>query len=302
MLMLIVLALLVATAGFAQTSKDASTLVREVSESALMTKSWIIEGSIKYSALPEIATFTLAMRSPKESRFDQIGGETPSTIICDGSNAWVISRPLGVYTKALVADYPNCAPIVGDWLQLQKTLTSPVLAGRGKFESNGQSNPCQLIRGFSQSESSSHERITRTLCVDLDRKLIVWEKSESKGSNRTYTYSKLDLNSNLQDSAFVFTPPPGSTMISGLQLPVLRPLGSREIPLDPGVSMPKLVSQKEPQYDEDSRRARIEGTAVLYVVIDQNGVPLDLRVFVHSHRVWTYRLLRRCDNGGSLRR
>src|SRR5665213_581961 len=112
MLMLIVLALLVATAGFAQTSKDASTLVREVSESALMTKSWIIEGSIKYSALPENATFRLEIRSPKESRFDQTGGETPSTIICDGSNAWVISRPLGVYTKALVADYPNCAPIV----------------------------------------------------------------------------------------------------------------------------------------------------------------------------------------------
>jgi protein TonB len=94
-----------------------------------------------------------------------------------------------------------------------------------------------------------------------------------------YTYSRLDINSDLPDSTFAFTPPPDSVLISGFQLPVLRPLGSREIPLDPSVSMPKLVSQKEPQYDEVDRRARTQGTTVLYVIIDQNGTPSDLRVF-----------------------
>src|ERR1700675_153684 len=116
--MLIVLALLLTTAGFAQASKDASALLREVSESALMTRSWIVEGSIKYSALREISTFTLAVRSPKESRVDQRNGQTPSSIICDGSSAWVVSQPIGMYTKAPVEDYPNCVPIVGDWYQL----------------------------------------------------------------------------------------------------------------------------------------------------------------------------------------
>jgi hypothetical protein len=36
---------------------------------------------------------------------------------------------------------------------------------------------------------------------------------------------------------------------------------------------------KIPFYDEDSRKARIEGTVVLYVVIDPRGIPSEVEVF-----------------------
>ncbi len=254
-------------------------LLREVSESARSAKSWIVEGSIKYSDFPGVSVFTLAMRSPKETRFEEMGGPIPAKIVCDGSNALVLSPNLNSYTKDPVVDYPNCAPIVSEWYQLQATLASPALAGSGKFEINGQTSPCQIIRGSLQGEPPWHESIKRTLCVDVDRKLIVWEKSEIKGSSRTYTYSRIERNADLPDSVFVFAPPPGTVMMQGFHLPVLRPLGSREIPLDPGVLLPKLVSHREPQYDEDSRRRKIEGHVLLYVIIDQNGSASDLRVF-----------------------
>ena len=76
--------------GFGQAAKDASGLVREVSEAARETKRWLIEGSIKYqyAFAPEMSDFILEMRSPQESRFRDLGGPNPATIVCDGSNAW----------------------------------------------------------------------------------------------------------------------------------------------------------------------------------------------------------------------
>jgi hypothetical protein len=150
--MLIVLSLLWAMVGFAQDTKDASALVREVSESALTAKSWIIEGSIQYFGLKDTSTFSLAMRSAKESSFEQRGGDAPASIKCDGSYAWVISKPLRWYTKAPVAEYRNCLPIVSDWYQLPSALISPTLAGEGSFEFEGQSKSCQLVRGFLQAQ------------------------------------------------------------------------------------------------------------------------------------------------------
>ena len=62
-------------------------------------------------------------------------------------------------------------------------------------------------------------------------------------------------------------------------LPAPSPLGTREMPLGPGISLPRLVSSKEPIYGEASRQARLEGTVILYVVIGTNGAPLELTVY-----------------------
>ncbi len=45
-----------------------------------------------------------------------------------------------------------------------------------------------------------------------------------------------------------------------------------------GVSPPTLVSKVEPQYSEQARRAGLEGTVVLFVVVTSEGTPTDLRV------------------------
>jgi TonB family protein len=276
-LMLITLFLLSAIVVFAQDAKDASALVREVAESALAAKSWTIEGSIKYSNLKDNSTFNFAMRSATQSSFDQTGGNAPATIKCDGSSAWVISKPLRWYTKVPVAEYRNCLPIVSDWYQLPKVLGSPTLAGEGKFESEGQSKSCQLVHGVLPPKSLD-ESVERTLCVDLNRKLIVWEKYERKGETRTYTYARIDVDVNVPDSTFAFTPR-GAAEIKDVQLPVLRPLGESSIPDDPAVMLPKVVARKPPELDEESRRHRIQGTVVLYVVISEKGLASRVRVF-----------------------
>ncbi len=45
-----------------------------------------------------------------------------------------------------------------------------------------------------------------------------------------------------------------------------------------GVSAPALLFKVEPEYSEEARKAKFQGTVVLYVVVDEKGNPRDLKV------------------------
>ncbi len=39
-----------------------------------------------------------------------------------------------------------------------------------------------------------------------------------------------------------------------------------------------LISKTEPEYSEEARKAKYSGSVLLTIVVDQNGVPLDIKV------------------------
>ncbi len=45
-----------------------------------------------------------------------------------------------------------------------------------------------------------------------------------------------------------------------------------------GVSAPVLLFKVEPEYSEEARKAKFQGTVVLYVEVDEKGIPRNLRV------------------------
>ncbi len=45
-----------------------------------------------------------------------------------------------------------------------------------------------------------------------------------------------------------------------------------------GVSPPTLLYKVEPEYSEEARKAKFQGTVVLAVVVDENGNPRDMKV------------------------
>jgi periplasmic protein TonB len=45
-----------------------------------------------------------------------------------------------------------------------------------------------------------------------------------------------------------------------------------------GVSAPTLIYKVEPEYSEEARKAKYQGTVVLYVVVDEKGMPKELKV------------------------
>jgi TonB family protein len=44
------------------------------------------------------------------------------------------------------------------------------------------------------------------------------------------------------------------------------------------VSSPVLILKTEPEYSEEARKAKYSGSVLLTIVVDQNGVPRDIRV------------------------
>jgi len=44
------------------------------------------------------------------------------------------------------------------------------------------------------------------------------------------------------------------------------------------VAAPILISKTEPEYSEEARKAKYSGSVLLTIVVDQNGVPRDIRV------------------------
>jgi TonB family protein len=45
-----------------------------------------------------------------------------------------------------------------------------------------------------------------------------------------------------------------------------------------GVTAPTLIHKVEPEYSEEARKAKFQGTVVLYVVVDEKGMPKDIKV------------------------
>jgi TonB family protein len=45
-----------------------------------------------------------------------------------------------------------------------------------------------------------------------------------------------------------------------------------------GVSPPSVIFKVEPEYSEEARKAKFQGTVVLFIVVDEHGNPRDLRV------------------------
>ena len=45
-----------------------------------------------------------------------------------------------------------------------------------------------------------------------------------------------------------------------------------------GVSAPRVISQKDPEYSDEARRAHYEGTVVLWLIVGPDGLPHDVRV------------------------
>jgi TonB family protein len=53
---------------------------------------------------------------------------------------------------------------------------------------------------------------------------------------------------------------------------------ARPMSVGPGITPPKIISKREPAYSEQARKAKLEGSVLLSLVIDENGKPIDIKV------------------------
>jgi TonB family protein len=63
-------------------------------------------------------------------------------------------------------------------------------------------------------------------------------------------------------------------------LAFLRKYGSPSVfsILDPDVQAPSLIAKTEPRYTKDARRSRINGDVLIWLEVDESGVPTSLQI------------------------
>ena len=66
-----------------------------------------------------------------------------------------------------------------------------------------------------------------------------------------------------------------------------------------GVSAPSVVFKVEPEYSEEARKAKFQGTVLLSIVVDASGKPRDVRVVRPAAWVWTRRPWKPSRSGAS---
>lgn len=77
----------------------------------------------------------------------------------------------------------------------------------------------------------------------------------------------------------------GAIASTVMALPFGSPIGEAALPAqkvvdgkDPGVTLPKVISEVKPQYTPEAMQARIEGTLMMSAVVRTDGTPRDIEI------------------------
>jgi TonB family protein len=266
-MVLAVLALLTASAH-AQLNDDARTLLQDVASSARSAATWRAEGTM----VVEMTTSEIARRFEQSFRIEKQGptllrheitSPAHTLQVCDGATLWTYYGTANFYTKG-PADYARCSPpFLLHAESLADSLVSAAITGRDQV--NGRD--CEVVR-------AEYPLTVRIFCIDSARKLVLREwRRDALPQSTTITYTKIERDVPLDPAVFQFQPPPGSYLNNTMQPPVERPIH----PLAGG-SAPTLIQRVEPDYSEEARQAKYQGTVLVSVDVGTDGVPRNVRV------------------------
>ena len=213
--MILLLLILATICTSAQSVGDGVPLLRQVSEASRTAKGWRASGGLDVKAgLPgasrqfdfeESRGFMTSKRGPLESHDNSGRGET----VCDGSTRW--NRLLSVgnghaWESMKTATAEECDPSALRWGNLLDSLRSAVLLGAA-----GTSPACTVVRaeytlpkgpGFWIPTFHPVGLITREMCIDEPRKVILWERFEGTSSEGVHVMVSMTYNEIERDPEF----------------------------------------------------------------------------------------------------
>jgi TonB family protein len=302
----------------AQTAEESVPLLREAVELARTAQSWRAEGTlteeITGTGLHSTAEtkFRLAFRLPNQGRFEITEGAVPQLRVCGGTAQWTYYPQRNRYSKVASPSIVPCAYPLNEWAPLLATLHGQTLAGSDAVTVDGQTRQCQLVHGDFDATGGSTKGESRTLCIDPASKLILRyriERVSPEGVRRiaTYTFTSLERDGPLAPEVFEFHAPEGATQTgagAGFVAPSAYLPGSGSsggvFRVGGDVSPPVLILKKEPTYTEKARKARLQGTVILAIVVSPEGEATNIQVVrslgkgldekaIEAVRAWKFR-------------
>lgn len=230
----------------------------------------------------------IALRMPGSFRVEQ-KGPVGTLIVSDGTQIWnyypaekqythdrmpILFSTIARWGAFLVPSYPSA-------------IKSASVVGEERLTVDGAVRPCYII----EVEQPSG-RVRRRLWIDEENYLVRRSAAlrhsdnySASGQPAEYadivTAESMTINGPVPDAAFTFEAPTEARL---RERPGPAPLGTAA-PLPPGVfrvggavSAPVPVYRGEPEYTEEARRAHVQGTVVLSMVVSEDGTPRDIRV------------------------
>jgi outer membrane lipoprotein-sorting protein len=301
--MLVVLLVLLAAAGFAQTGKDARPLLRDIADASRNLTTYRAEGRIVQDLDVGIGggkldlTFHVATRSPELMRIEVAGGPEwmtglPYTAVCNGRAGWVYYDKGKHYEKVSAAKLTEgyCTP--GTLTSLEHVaddVTSAVITGTGRAQFEGRSQPCiqvhahyRVIKDLMVPPGMVGKigRVNRHMCIDHARKLILWDQFEADadaGPERyhileTVTYDRIERNPDLPATLFDFQSPEGATLFKDPEPPPEKAPPVAATPRALHVhALPSAISRVEPEYSQEAWDEGIQGTVIVLPEINLDG-------------------------------
>ena len=232
---------------------------------------------------------SILTQPPDKSRAEMKVGLTEQWTIRDGAESWVYLPRTKKYRRftSTTASLANLGGLDPNSLfgVLTAGLQSVQIAPEESVTINGSPVRCYVISANYEPAPGGVQRLV-TFWIDqmnymvLRRRIDLPYRSaefpEPLARNLDLTLTKLTLAPVLAGGEFVFTPPEGATAMASPATQADSPPGAYRIGV--GVSAPHVVSKREPEYSEEARRARLEGTVTLSLVVDASGAPMNLRV------------------------
>ncbi|MGO9254987.1 MAG: energy transducer TonB [Bryobacteraceae bacterium] len=291
------LVLLAAVSAYAQTGEDARQIIESLATAVRSAGSVRAEGvSVEDTTGPapsrQETHFELVTQGPLLMRYRAVSGPNRVLRICDGTSRWDYLEAPNSYTRA-TEDEAICAPPVADWQDLAEDVVSARITGRSHPEIEGHSQECEVIevsygtpKPFADATLAAGG-LARTLCVDPVRHVILSEQIRYPAAagpigpsqySMTIAYSRVEYNPPQDAEVFQFHPPAGSSQ-GGVSLPLTGEGGSGSYAgPGPGSSPLLLISKREPEYSPEALKAKLQGSVLIRLVVDENGVPRDMKV------------------------
>ncbi len=293
------ISLLAVTSVFAQDSQEARAILEKA---ALATQSGpSYRGEFTGTQEDKATGFdrrtefggTITFQSPSRLRAEMKLGPSERWTIRDGLVTWLYDPKAKQYrrvvsTTAIVADVGSVDPsslfgIVG---------TGVVSARIAPDEDILEGSPirCYVIAveyeagtALASVPPRATYWIDKTSYVVLRRRIVAPARyaQASDPVERTVelAFTKVTYSPTLTGSEFGFTPPEGATL-----MPMSQVAGTGSSPspqgvyrIGNGVSAPRVISKIEPRYSEEARLAGLEGTVVLSLVVDEAGLPKNIK-------------------------
>src|SRR5580692_8390676 len=239
----------------------------------------------------ELSGYVLS-QPPDKSRAEMKVGPTEQWTIRDGAESWVYLPRTKKYRRftSTAASLANLGGLDPNSLfgVLTAGLQSVQIAPEENVMIDGSPVRCYVISANYEPAPGGVQRLV-TFWIDEMNYMVLRRRIELPYRPAEYpeplartldiTLTKLTLAPVLAGGEFVFTPPEGATPMADPGASAAQddpPEGAYRV--GAGITPPHVVSKNEPEYSEEARNARLEGTVILSLVVDASGVPRSLRV------------------------